>query len=264
MSEIHATAIVHKGAQLGENVSIGPQCYVEEDVRIGDGCVLGPRVSVLRYTTLGPNCRVHTGAVLGDTPQDLAFDAGTCSFLDIGADCVIREYVTLHRGTKAETRTQIGDGCFLMGLSHCAHNVRLGNGVIMANGVLLAGYVAVGDRAFLSGNVLVHQFCRIGRLAMLSGGSAVSKDVPPFCTVRGVSANRVAALNVVGMRRAGIDAESRMALKKAFKILYLSDLNTSQAVEQIRRAFDAGPAREMAEFVAVAKRGICAYGEGVC
>jgi UDP-N-acetylglucosamine acyltransferase len=256
---IHPTAIVDSSARLGKDVNIGPFAIVEADVEIGDGCVIGPRASVLAFTTLGVNCRVHTGAVIGDSPQDLAF-TNEPSSVRIGKGCVIREYVTIHRGTKPGTETAMGDNCFLMGGSHLAHNARLGNGVILANGALIAGYVEVGDRAFISGHVAVHQFVRIGRLAMMGGGSAVSKDVPPFCLVPGLTPNRVACLNLVGLKRAGYTPEQRQQVKDAFRLLYRDGLTATDAVARMRAAFpDGSPAREMAEFTAASKRGICRF-----
>lgn len=255
---IHQTAIVDGRARLGRDVQVGPFAVIEGDVEIGDGCVIGPRVSVMAHTTLGPGCKVHTGAVLGDWPQDGAF-GGETSYVKIGANCKIREYVTIHRGTKPGTDTVVGDGCFLMALSHLAHNVRLGNNVIVANNALLAGYVEVGDRAFISGGVAVHQFVRIGRLAMVGGLAAVSKDVPPFCMVRTNGLNRIAGLNVVGLKRAGLTPAQRLEVKRAFDLLYRDGLNVSQAVVKIRESFAGGPALELAGFAEQSKRGLCAF-----
>jgi UDP-N-acetylglucosamine acyltransferase len=253
---IHGTAVIDPGAKLGKDVSVGPFAYIERDVQIGDGCVIGPHVCILRYTTLGEKCRVHAGAVLGDVPQDLAFQSVE-SFVRIGANCLIREGVTIHRGTKAGTVTEVGDGCFLMANSHLAHNVKLGKGVILANGALLGGYVEVGDRAFISGNCLLHQFTRVGRLVIIGGGGGASKDVPPFCMVPPLRSNRVAGLNVIGLRRAGFNPEQRSQIKEAFKILYRSGLSTGEAVAKIEATFKTGPALEFCEFVKSSKRGIC-------
>jgi UDP-N-acetylglucosamine acyltransferase len=181
---IHPTAIVDPSAQLGQHVEIGPYAVIESDVTLGDNCRISAHVVIRRYVTMGPNCRVHPGAVIGDTPQDLAFKETDPSYVRIGAGCVFREFVTIHRGTKPETATEIGNGCYFMACSHAAHNVRVGDNVILANGALLGGYAEIGERAFLSGNVAVHQFCRVGRLAMMGGNSATSKDVPPFCWCR--------------------------------------------------------------------------------
>lgn len=254
---IHPTAIVDPGAELGRDVHIGAFALIERDVRIGDRCTIGPRVSILQGTTLGSGCRVHTGAVLGDLPQDVAFK-GQVSSVRIGNDCWIREYVTIHRGTKEETVTEVGNGCLLMGLSHLAHNVRLGQQVVVVNGALLAGYVEVGDRAFISGNVAIHQFVRIGRLAMIGGGAGVSQDVPPFCTVRPMMANAVMGLNIVGLRRAGFTPAQRHAIKQAFVLLFRSRLNVRDALVRIRAEIPDDPlVREMADFAGASKRGIC-------
>ncbi|MFH0953670.1 MAG: acyl-ACP--UDP-N-acetylglucosamine O-acyltransferase [Verrucomicrobiota bacterium] len=257
--KIHPTAIIDPGAVLGAQVSIGPFAVIEGGTAIGDHCVIGPHAVISRYTSLGPGCRVHAGAVLGDVPQDVAFK-DVESYLKVGAGCIIREGVTIHRGTKAGTSTMVGDRCFLMALSHLGHNVQMGDDVIVVNGALLAGYVEVGSRAFISGHAGVHQFTRIGRLAMVSGCSAISKDVPPFCTARAASLNWIAGLNVVGMRRAGIAAGERQAVRTAFKVLYRSGLNVSQALSRLKEEFKEGPARELWEFVAASKRGICAFG----
>jgi UDP-N-acetylglucosamine acyltransferase len=253
---IHPTAVVDPGAVIGANVAIGPFAFIDRDTQIGDGCVIGPHSVILRYTSLGRNCRVHACAVLGDLPQDLAFKDEP-SYVKIGANCVFREGVTIHRGTKPGTSTIVGDNCFLMANSHLAHNVQLGNGVIIANGALLAGYVEVGERAFISGNAVIHQFVRIGRLAMLSGVSGIGKDVPPFCTTVGVCRNRIAGLNVVGLRRAGIGPEERQAIRSTIKILYRSGLNVSQALERIKKEFTQPAVQEICAFVEASKRGIC-------
>lgn len=253
---IHQTAIVGPGAEIGANVDIGPYCVIEDDVRIGDGCVLGPHVTVMRYTTLEAECRVHAGAVLGDLPQDTAFKPCR-SNVHIGPRCVIREGVTIHRGTHPDTTTEIGKGCLLMAFSHCAHNVRLGSGVIMANGALLAGFVEVGANAFISGNAAVHQFVKIGRLAMLGGNCAVTKDLPPFCLVGAASLNGVRGLNVVGLRRAGLSDSDRAEIKRAYRLVFLSGLSSRVASERIRAECSESPALEMAEFIDGSTRGLC-------
>ncbi len=258
---IHPTAVVSPQAELGAEVTVGPLAVVEAGAVIGDRCVIGPHAAILRHTTLGAGCRVHAHAVLGDLPQDKAFD-GRESYVRIGGACVLREGVTVHRGTKPGTATEIGAGCFLMANSHVGHNSRLGDRVILANGVLLGGYAEIGAGAFLSGNCMVHQFVRVGRLAMLGGGSGVSKDVPPFCTVASLHLNQVAGLNIVGLRRAGMPPADRLALKRAFRMLYLSDMNFSQAAAAIRGECPAGPAGELADFVEASKRGICRHGHG--
>ena len=256
---IHPTAIVDSKAELGTGVGIGPYAVIGPDVRIGDGCEIGPHAVLHRWTRLGAGCRVHAHAVLGDLPQDLKF-AGVESYVEIGPETVVREGVTIHRGTKNLSSTVVGRGCYLMVNSHLGHNVRIGDHVILANGVLLAGDTEVGDRAFLSGNVIVHQFTRIGRLAMISGGGGIGKDVPPFCMTAGVQRNTVAGLNIVGMRRAGFGGPDRLQVKRAFELLYRSGLNTSQALERMRAEFTTGPAAEWVPFIEQSRRGVCPFG----
>jgi UDP-N-acetylglucosamine acyltransferase len=255
---IHPTAVVSPGARIGAGVSIGAFTVVEDGVEIGDGCRIGPHVSLLRYTKLGANCRVHDGAVLGDLPQDLAFKDAV-SFVEIGPGTTIREHVTVHRGTKENTVTRTGADCFLMANSHLAHNVQLGRRVILANGVLLAGYVEVGDGAFLSGNLAVHQFVRMGRLAMAGGGGTITKDVPPFCMTANSAYNRLVGLNSVGLRRAGMPADERMALRRAFRSLFLQRVSVRAAAQELIRENREGPVREIADFILSSKRGICAH-----
>lgn len=256
MSTIHPTAVVDSAAKIGADVSIGPGCVIAADVEIGDGCRLDAHVVIQRYTTLGPRCRIHPFAVLGDTPQDLAF-RDTPSFVRIGADVTIREGVTIHRGTKEGTVTEVGDGCFLMANSHLAHNVRLGKRVILANAALLGGYAEVGDGAFISGNAAVHQFVRVGRLAMLGGLSVATKDVPPFCIVRTGSYNRLAGINVVGLRRAGVSPEDRAAARSAFRALFRTNRPFREALAEVEASRSGGPALEIVAFVRASKRGVC-------
>jgi UDP-N-acetylglucosamine acyltransferase len=254
--KIHSTAVVEPGARLGENITIGPFAYVASDTDIGRGCHLGPRSTVLAYTTLGEECQVHAGAVVGDLPQDLAFNRGDVSFVKVGHRCVLREGVTIHRGTKPGSTTRVGDDCFLMANSHVGHNAILGNRVIMANGALVGGYATIGDRAFISGNCMIHQFARVGRLAMMSGGSAAQKDIPPFCMTQSSATSILLGLNVVGLRRAGFDSEERQQLKEAFKRLFCSGLLVSTAIEQLEASGPSASVLELCNFIKTSKRGV--------
>ena len=256
--KIHSSAVIEPGARIGAEVEIGPFCYICNDVEIGDGCRLSAHVTILPHTKIGNNCNIHSNAVLGDLPQDIAFQ-DEISYVVIGDNCQIREGVTIHRGTKAGTSTTVGNNCMLMANSHLAHNVQLGNQVIVANGALLAGYVQVGDRAFISGNCLVHQFARIGKLVMMSGGSATQRDVPPFCMTRNQSADSVMGLNAIGLRRAGISSEDRLELKRAFKVLYKSGLLIPEAIIKLKNEFDNALVKEMYEFIQESQRGICRH-----
>ncbi len=253
---IHKTAIIDPGAELGNDVEIGPFTVIESDVTIGDGTVIGPNVSIKPYTSIGPHCNIHAGAVLGGIPQDVNFKGGK-SFVTIGANCQIREGVTINHGTQTDSVTEIGDDCFLMAFSHFGHKVKLGRKVIVANGALLAGYVEVGDQAFISGNCVLHQFITVGRLSMLGGGCGVSKDVPPFCLLKPIALNAIAGLNSVGLRRSTLTTKDRQEIKEAFKLLFLSGLNVSHALEKIKAAYPTGPASEFSTFIDKSERGIC-------
>lgn len=253
---IHPTAIVEPGAQLGVNVSLGPYACVAATARLGDGCVLEAHAVVKDHTTIGARCRLHSGTVIGGEPQDLSFN-NEPSYVVTGDDCIFREGVTVNRGTKPGTTTRIGHHVFMMANAHAAHNCVVGDHVIMANDVLLAGYVVVDERAFLGGGAGVHQFCHIGRLAMVGSGAFISKDLPPFCIAPSSRNSFVAGLNLVGLRRAGFGAAERAQIKQAFNVVYRAGLNVAQAKERLR-AEAANPfAAEFAAFLDQAKRGIC-------
>lgn len=236
-------------------MNIHPTAVVEEGATLADDVEVGPHAVIYRGVTVGPGCKIHAGAILGGLPQDLAYKDSE-SYVRIGARVVIREHVTINRGTKPGSETVVGDDCFLMAGAHLAHNVRIGQRVILANGVLLAGYVEVGDRVFLGGNSAVHQFCRVGRLAMMSGCAALSKDLPPFCVMGGCSLNRVRGVNIVGMKRAGMSPEERTLVRRAFRTMFRAGLNVKQALQQLDVEFTDGPVREFCDFIRASKRGI--------
>ncbi len=257
VTRVDRRAAVHPEAYLGADVDIGPFAVIERDAWVSTGSIVGAHAVIKTGTHVGENCRIHAHAVLGDDPQDLSFRDAP-SFVEIGAGCVIRESVTVHRGTQPNSTTRISERCFLMANAHVAHNCHLGPGVILANGVLLGGYVEVGEGAFLSGNAVVHQFARVGRRAMLPGNAALNKDLPPFCMARPVMLNAIAGLNVVGMRRSGMSREDRRAVHEAYRVLYRSGLSPNDAVVQLRTRFaETGPGAEMARFVEASRRGIC-------
>jgi len=261
MSKIHSTAVIHPKAKLGVNVTIGPFALIDEHAEVGDGCVIDAHAAIVGHTTIGEGCHIHSGAVIGGEPQDLAYK-GDVSYVKIGKRCTFRECVTINRGTKPGTVTEVGNECFLMATVHLGHNTKLGNRVIIANGTMLGGYVEVGDGAFISGAVTVHQFVKIGRVAMVGGSAGLSKDVPPFCLVQSMGRNIVAGLNVVGLRRAGFSPADRKVIKEAFKTLYQSGKNVSQAVAQMKGMYTEGPAAEFAAFIEQAHRGICRFAAG--
>jgi UDP-N-acetylglucosamine acyltransferase len=256
VNEIHSTAVIDSAATLGENVCVGPHAFIDADVHIGDDCKIGPNAVILRYVELGSGCKVHAGAVIGDIPQDIDF-VGEPSFVKVGNNCIMREGVTIHRGTKPGSVTEIGDDCFLMAFSHCAHNVKLGKAVVLVNDALLGGYVEVGDGAFVGGKVGLHQFVRVGRLAMLGGGCGMSIDVLPFMMTKSQAFNEMAGPNSVGLRRAGIGPEERKEIKRAFVLLCRSGLSREDALKQIRDTSTTPPAEEICRFVESSERGIC-------
>jgi UDP-N-acetylglucosamine acyltransferase len=250
---IHPTAILSPGATLGRGVVLGPYSVVEDEVIIGEGSEIRAHAVVKRFTHLGADNIVHEGAVLGGEPQDVAF-AGGESQLRIGDGNRIREGVTLHRSTAPGGTTVVGSECFLMAYAHVAHDDRIGDGVILANNVALAGHVEIADRAFLSGGVVVHQFCRIGRLAMIGGNAKIVQDCLPFVITDGAP-GRARGLNSVGLRRAGIGSGQVRALKEAYRLLLRSSLPREAALE--RMAAVADPlVEEMIAFVRSSRRGI--------
>jgi UDP-N-acetylglucosamine acyltransferase len=253
---IHPTAVIHSRAQLGQGVTIGPYVVIGEHVSLGEGTHVGPHAVIDGWTTIGKGCDIGVGAVLGGTPQDLKY-RGQRSFLRVGRDTCIREYVTIHRSSEEDGATVIGSHNFLMAYSHVAHDCRLGDHVIMVNYAGLSGYVEIEDRAFISGHNSVHQFVRIGYLAMVSGASRVVKDIPPFMIAEG-NPTRIRGLNIVGMRRLGLTPAVRTELRRAYRWLYRSGLNTSQALERIRQETSTGSeVQRLIAFIEASKRGIC-------
>lgn len=251
-ARIHRSALVSAEARLGQGVTIGPYCVVEADTALGDGTVLHSRVVVRRFTTLGEWNEVHEGAVLGGEPQDVSFK-GEPSYVVFGDGNRIRENVTVHRSAAANGTTVVGSNCFLMANAHVAHDNVIGDGVVLANNVALAGHVHVGGRAFLGGGAAVHQFTRVGRMAMVGGLSKVVQDCLPFVITDGNPA-RARGLNVVGLRRGGVGAESVRALKEAYRLLLRSSLPLHEAREAISRLSDP-LVMELVGFVGGSKRG---------
>jgi len=260
MSSIHPTAIIHPEAKLGPGVQVGPYAVIEGPAEIGERCVIQAHAIIGGHVRMGARNRVGHGALIGGDPQDTAFDPATESWVIIGDDNRIREYATLHRGTAPGSETRVGNGCFLMGGVHLAHNVVLGNRVIIANNSLLGGHVRVEDHVFIGGGCVFHQFVRVGRNVIVQGQSALSKDIPPYLLA--CRRNKVAGLNTVGLRRGGFAAAQRQEIKEAFKLLYKSGLNTSQALAAARERCWSAEAEAFFAFVADAKkRGICDLAE---
>jgi len=261
-AKIHPTAIVDLNAKIGADVQIGPFSIVGPDVTIGRQTIVQSHVVIEGEVIIGHGNFIGHGAIIGTPPQDVSFSTERNTKVEIGNDNIIREYCTIHRGSPDRSATKIADENFLMAGAHIGHNCAIGNGVIIANNCLLAGYVRVDDGAFLGGESTFHQFMRIGRLAMVQGSSAFGKDLPPF--VIAAERNYVFGLNTVGLRRAGFTADERDDIKDAFKLVYLSGLNRSQALEKAATMTFTAPAREFMDFISSSnKRGICPLKPGI-
>jgi UDP-N-acetylglucosamine acyltransferase len=225
---------------------------IEAGAVIGEGCRIQARAVITGHVRMGKNNVVGYGAIIGSDPQDFAFSGETPSEVLIGDDNTFREYVTIHRGTKEGSVTTVGNKNFLMVGAHMGHNSSVGNNVIIANNCLLAGYVEVQDGAVLGGGSVFHQFIRVGKLCMVRGGERFNKDVPPFVSAYGTSL--VSGINAVGLKRAGFSAEARMEVKRAFKLVYRSGLNISQAIEESKQMTWGPEAQYFLDFIASAKK----------
>jgi UDP-N-acetylglucosamine acyltransferase len=251
---IHPTALIHSSALLDPDVSVGPYCIIGPNVCIGRGTVLEAHVVIEPGTTLGRECHVFTGAILGGPPQDLKF-RGENSYLVIGDRNIIREVATIHRATGEGQATQIGDDNMIMAYSHIGHNCILGSGISIANQAGISGHVVIEDRVVIGGMVGVHQYVRIGKLAFVGGFSKVVQDVPPFMTADGRPTD-VVGLNVVGLRRAGMSARVRAGLQYAHRLLYRSGLNLSQAIAAVESDVEASEERDhLLDFLNSIRRG---------
>lgn len=254
--DIHPTAIVSEKAKLAKGVQIGPYALIEDDVQIASGVKVYSHAQILNHTTIGEDCQIHMGAVLGHLPQVRA-EVSAFGRLIIGQRNIFREYATAHRSSQKEGATTIGNDNYFMGFSHIAHDCSIGNNVTICNGSLIAGHVRIYDYAFISGNVTVHQFCRIGEYSMIGGLSRVAKDIPPYMLVKGDS--NVWAVNSVGLRRAGFSNFSRSQIKKAFRLLYKSSLNVKQAVVRLQSQANSKEIKHLINFIQHSERGICSY-----
>lgn len=259
--KIHPTAIVEPGARIGSDVEIGPFSVIGVQAVIGRKTIVQSHVVLEGDVTIGSGNFIGHGAVIGAPPQDLSFLPERKTRVEIGNDNIIREYCTVHRGSAEDSVTKIGDKNFLMAGAHIGHNCQIGNNVVIANNCLLAGYVRVDDEAFLGGGSTFHQHMHVGRLVMVQGSSAFGKDLPPFTIA--AERNSIFGINVIGLKRAGFGAKDRDEIKNAFKLVYTSGLNISQALEKAATMNFGPPAREFLDFVANAKkRGICPLKRG--
>lgn len=253
-ARIHPTAVIAPEAELAADVEVGPYAILEGAVRLGPGCVVRPLAHLIGPLTMGRDNQVFTGAVLGERPQHLKYQ-GEPTGVEVGDGNVFREHVTVHRGTTQSWTTRIGSRNFFMAGSHVAHDCRVGDGCILANGALLGGHCVLQDNVYLAGNCAIHQFVRIGRLALVSGVSATTKDVPPFIMQQDI--NCVAGVNVVGMRRAGIATAHIDAVRKAFHIIYRQGLLVPAALARVEEELSAVPVvAELITFIRQSSRGI--------
>jgi len=252
---IHPTAIVHERARLGAEVEVGPFSLVGPEVVLGDKCVIQSHVVIEGPVKMGAGNFIGHGSVIGSAPQDLSFQPETRSGIEIGDANVIREHCTIHRGASEGSVTVLGDGNFLMVGAHVGHDCSIGNGVVIVNDCLLAGHVRIDDRAFIGGGSRFHQGIRIGRVVMAEG--RFTKNLPPFLIA---AKNQVFGVNILGLRRAGFSPADRDEIKRAFKLLYKSELNTRQALAKAAETEFGPVGREFFQFVADAgKRGIVSY-----
>jgi UDP-N-acetylglucosamine acyltransferase len=253
---IHSTALVHPEAQLHPTVEVGPYSVIGPQVKVGAKTVIGPHVVVEGRTTIGEENRIFQFASVGAAPQDLKY-AGEDTELIIGHRNQIREFTTLHRGTtQGGGVTRVGNQCLFMANSHVAHDCVVGDGVILANGVALAGHVSVEDFAICGGLSAIHQFTRIGKHAFISGGSMVAMDIPPYCTAQGDRA-QLAGLNTVGLTRHGFTPEQISRVKGAYKILFRSGLGLREALARVTAEFGGNPEiDQFVRFIEGSERGI--------
>ena len=253
---IHETAVVSPKAELGKDVVVGPYSVINEDVKIGDGTVISAHVFIDKWTTIGKNNKIFSGAVIGTESQDLKF-TGEKSFVELGDNNIIREYVTINRATEPGGVTKLGNNNAILSYCHIAHDCILGNRITISNVTTLAGHVEVEDQAGLGGYVGIHQFVKIGSMSFIGGWSKVVKDVPPFLRVSGTPL-KVYGLNSVGLDRNNVPPESKKALKKAYQILFRSGNNVTQAIEIIRREIDqTAHVKMFVAFLESSERGIC-------
>lgn len=248
-------AYVHPSAKIAKNVVIEPFATISQDVEIGEGTWIGPNVTIMEGARIGKNCKIFPGAVISAEPQDLKYQ-GEETYTYIGDNTVIRECVTINKGTKALGYTKIGDNCLIMATVHVAHDCIVGNNVILVNGVALAGHIEVDDYAIIGGMSPVHQFTKIGRHALVAGGTLVRKDVPPFVKAARDPISYV-GINSIGLRRRGFSSEKIAEIQTIYRYLFQKKLNVSQAVHLIETEMEATPERdEIIQFVTESSRGV--------
>ncbi len=254
-TEIHPTAVIDATAELAGDVIVGAYSVIGPNVRIGAGTTIGPHVQIVRDTAIGENCAIHHGAGLGGDPQDLKY-AGEPTELVVGDRTVIREFVTLNRGTAAHGHTSVGSDCLLMAYSHVAHDCVIGDRVVLANAVQMGGHVTIEDWVVVGGVTAIHQFVKIGAHAFVGGSAAVMKDVAPYVKAAS-NPLKLYGLNSIGLQRRGFSAETRATLKRAYRLFFQSSFNISQAMERARSELPQTPElQHFLAFIEASERGI--------
>lgn len=253
---VHPTALIAPEAKIDPSVEIGAYVIIEGAVQIAAGCKIAPHAQLIGPLTIGEGTSIGRGAVIGELPQDLGFEPATESGVCLGKKNVIREHVTIHRGSKAGSWTSMGDGNFIMVGAHFGHDVQLGNSNIIANGALLAGHVHVGNNTFIGGGAVFHQFLRIGDYCVIQGNGSFSKDIPHYCAAQ--RTNRITGLNVIGLRRQGFTTQDRAEIKELFNLVFRSGHNLSQAITAARGKQWSAPVEKLLKFLeAPSKKGVC-------
>ena len=254
-TQIHPTTVVDSTAKIGKNVLIGPNTIVENNTEIGDGTQIDSNAKICYGARIGKDCHIFHGAVISEIPQDLKFH-GEESITTVGDRTKIREYATIHRGTEDKEKTEIGSDCLLMAYTHVAHDCLIGNHVVMANAVTLGGHVTIDDWAFIGGMVGIHQFTHVGKHVFIGGGYRCVQDVPPYILVTGEPL-KYSGLNVVGLRRRNFTNETINLLKEVYRLIFRSEFNISQALEQIQSGFESTEEiQKVVSFIQQSKRGL--------
>ena len=248
-------AYIHPNAKIGKNVTIDPFTYIAGDVVIGDDTWIGPNVTIMDGARIGNNCKIFPGAVISAIPQDLKFH-GEITTAEIGNNTIIRECVTINRGTTDRMKTKIGDNCLIMAYCHIAHDSFVGDNCVFSNNTTLAGHVTVGDNVVLAGMVAIHQFASVGKHAFVTGGSLVRKDVPPYVKAAREPLSYV-GINSVGLRRRGYKTEKITEIQNIYRILFQKNYNYTQAIDIIEAEMEATTERdEIIQFIKDSHRGI--------
>ena len=258
MSNIHPAAVIESGAKIGKNVTIEPYAVIKGTVTLEDNVIIKSHAYIDGFTTIGYGTVVYPSASIGTKTQDLKF-RGEKTYVIIGKNCEIREFVTINSSCQEGSVVRIGDNCLIMAYCHVAHNCEIGNRVIMANNAMLAGHVVVEDNAIIGGMTPVHQFSRIGEFAMVGGFSRITHDIPPY-TIGAGAPYKLGGLNLIGLKRHGFPLEVRRALTKAFKLTYRSGLRLNEALNLIENEVDQNPhVKHWLEFCRQSKRGLIGF-----